>query len=83
LPGDIYCRHSDIDKRFASFEHGCGQALLAAAATSRLDPIIQADTMELLVETTTESGTAVVLVTHDSAMAASRAGRQMNVVADS
>ena len=53
--------------------------LLADEPTSRLDPITQADTMALLVETTTETGTAVVLVTHDSAMAANWAERQMDV----
>ncbi|MEM9625872.1 MAG: ATP-binding cassette domain-containing protein [Pseudomonadota bacterium] len=53
--------------------------LLADEPTSRLDPITQADTMELLAESTTETGTAVVLVTHDAAMAANWAGRQMTV----
>ncbi len=53
--------------------------LLADEPTSRLDPITQADTMQLLAETTTESGTAVVLVTHDTAMAANWTERQMEV----
>lgn len=53
--------------------------LLADEPTSRLDPITQADTMELLAETATEAGTAVVLVTHDKAMAANWAERQMDV----
>jgi len=53
--------------------------LLADEPTSRLDPITQADTMELLAETTTQARTAVVLVTHDKAMAANWAGRQMDV----
>ena len=53
--------------------------LLADEPTSRLDPITQADTMELLAETTSETGTAVVLVTHDSAMAANWAGRQIDI----
>ena len=53
--------------------------LLADEPTSRLDPITQADTMELLAETTTEAGTAVVLVTHDKAMAANWADRQMGI----
>ena len=53
--------------------------LLADEPTSRLDPITQADTMELLAETTTEAGTAVVLVTHDAAMAESWAGRRMDI----
>ncbi|MEM7045696.1 MAG: ABC transporter ATP-binding protein, partial [Pseudomonadota bacterium] len=53
--------------------------LLADEPTSRLDPITQADTMELLAETTTEAGTAVVLVTHDKAMAAIWAERQIEV----
>ena len=53
--------------------------LLADEPTSRLDPITQADTMELLAETTTDAGTAVVLVTHDDAMAANWAERQMTV----
>lgn len=53
--------------------------LLADEPTSRLDPITQADTMELLAETTAEAGTAVVLVTHDKAMAVNWAGRQIDV----
>ncbi len=53
--------------------------LLADEPTSRLDPITQADTMELLAETTTDAGTAVVLVTHDSAMAANWGDRQIGV----
>ncbi len=53
--------------------------LLADEPTSRLDPITQADTMELLAETTIDAGIAVVLVTHDSAMAANWADRQMGV----
>jgi len=57
--------------------------LLADEPTSRLDPITQADTMELLAETTTETGTAVVLVTHDKAMAVNWVGRQIDVGAHS
>ncbi|MGI9435293.1 MAG: ABC transporter ATP-binding protein [Geminicoccaceae bacterium] len=53
--------------------------LLADEPTSRLDPITQADTMELLAETTAEARTAVVLVTHDKAMAVNWAGRQIDV----
>ena len=53
--------------------------LLADEPTSRLDPITQADTMELLAETTAGAGTAVVLVTHDTAMANNWAERQMDV----
>lgn len=53
--------------------------LLADEPTSRLDPITQADTMELLAETATEAGTAVVLVTHAKAIVANWAGRQMDV----
>jgi len=43
--------------------------LLADEPTSRLDPITQRQTMDLLAEVTQESRTSVVLVTHDSAMA--------------
>lgn len=53
--------------------------LLADEPTSRLDPITQADTMGLLAETTSEAKTAVVLVTHDAAMAANWADRQLDV----
>ncbi|MEL6963766.1 MAG: ATP-binding cassette domain-containing protein, partial [Pseudomonadota bacterium] len=55
--------------------------LLADEPTSRLDPITQADTMKLLAETTTEAGTSVVLVTHDEAMAANWAERQLDMTA--
>ena len=56
--------------------------LLADEPTSRLDPITQADTMALLAEMTTEARTAVVLVTHDTALAANWAGRQLAVGCD-
>jgi len=43
--------------------------LLADEPTSRLDPITQKNTMTLLREVTSETGTAVLLVTHDHAIA--------------
>jgi len=43
--------------------------LLADEPTSRLDPITQKNTMTLLREVTSETGTAVFLVTHDDAIA--------------
>jgi len=43
--------------------------LLADEPTSRLDPITQKQTMDLLAEITQESRTSVILVTHDATMA--------------
>jgi len=43
--------------------------LLADEPTSRLDPITQKNTMMLLREVTSETGTAVMLVTHVHAIA--------------
>jgi len=43
--------------------------LLADEPTSRLDPITQKQTMDLLGEISDESGTSIILVTHDAAMA--------------
>ena len=51
--------------------------LLADEPTSRLDPITQAETMALIAETAAESGIAVVLVTHDAAIAERWASRQL------
>jgi peptide/nickel transport system ATP-binding protein len=43
--------------------------LLADEPTSRLDPVTQRETMELLGEITAEQGVSIVLVTHELAMA--------------
>lgn len=51
--------------------------LFADEPTSRLDPITQQETMAALREVSTERGLAVLLVTHDQAMARKVAGRQL------
>ena len=56
--------------------------LLADEPTSRLDPITQAETMALIAETTAESKTAVILVTHDVAIAQSWANRQIDLTSN-
>lgn len=48
--------------------------LFADEPTSRLDPVTQRETMTLLREVSAERGVAVLLVTHDAAMAAKMAG---------
>lgn len=48
--------------------------LFADEPTSRLDPVTQQETMALLREVSAERGLAVLLVTHDAAMAAKMAG---------
>ena len=55
--------------------------LLADEPTSRLDPITQADTMALIAEAAAASQTAVVLVTHDPAIAGRWADRHINIAA--
>lgn len=42
---------------------------MADEPTSRLDPITQKQTMQILDEVTKENQTAIVLVTHDAEMA--------------
>lgn len=51
--------------------------LFADEPTSRLDPITQQETMAALREVSRERGLAVLLVTHDQAMARKVAGRQI------
>lgn len=43
--------------------------LLADEPTSRLDPLTQMDTLRLLADVSTAAGTAILLVTHDEAIA--------------
>jgi len=54
-------------------------ALLADEPTSRLDPITQAEVMTLLAEIAEETAMAVLLVTHDAALAARWADRAVTV----
>ena len=49
--------------------------LFADEATSRLDPLTQAEVMQLLLETVQEYGTALLVVTHDAALANKVAGQ--------
>ena len=51
--------------------------LLADEPTSRLDPITQRETMELISDISREEGIAVVLVTHDIAIAEKWATRSI------
>ncbi|MEO0760477.1 MAG: ATP-binding cassette domain-containing protein [Pseudomonadota bacterium] len=51
--------------------------VLADEPTSRLDPITQAEVMALIAATVVETGTAIVLVTHDDAVASRWADRAM------
>ena len=51
--------------------------LFADEPTSRLDPVTQQETMAMLGEATRERGCAVLLVTHDHAMARKVAGRAL------
>lgn len=51
--------------------------LLADEPTSRLDPITQRETMELIADISREEGIAVVLVTHDIPMAEKWAARSI------
>lgn len=51
--------------------------LFADEPTSRLDPITQQETMEVLRDVSTERRLAVLLVTHDQAMARKLAARQI------
>ena len=51
--------------------------LLADEPTSRLDPITQRDTMNLLADIANEEKIAIVLVTHDSAIAEAWANRSI------
>lgn len=51
--------------------------LFADEPTSRLDPITQQETMEVLRDVSAERGLAVLLVTHDKAMARKVAGRHL------
>lgn len=51
--------------------------LFADEPTSRLDPITQRETMDVLREVSAERGAAVLLVTHDRAMAHKVASRQV------
>ena len=53
--------------------------LLADEPTSRLDPITQASTMELIAEIAAEHKIAVALVTHDRSIAEKWAHRQLNI----
>lgn len=53
------------------------RVLLADEPTSRLDAITQADTMQLIAEVAAEGRTAVVLVTHDLAIADNWATRSI------
>ncbi|MBU8544512.1 MULTISPECIES: ABC transporter ATP-binding protein [Roseomonadaceae] len=53
--------------------------LFADEPTSRLDPITQQETMAALQEISRERGLAVLLVTHDLAMARKVAGRQVTL----
>jgi len=53
------------------------RVLLADEPTSRLDAITQADTMQLIAEVAAEGRTAVVLVTHDLAIARNWATRSI------
>ncbi len=51
--------------------------LFADEPTSRLDPVTQQDTIAVLREVSAERGCAVLLVTHDTALAAKAARRQI------
>lgn len=56
--------------------------LFADEPTSRLDPITQRDTLDALKIATAERGCAVLLVTHDPALAAKMAGRGFSLGQD-
>lgn len=56
--------------------------LLADEPTSRLDPITQRETLEMIADIAAESGIAVVLVTHDKIIAEKWADRCIDLVAD-
>ena len=53
--------------------------LVADEPTSRLDPITQQETIELLAECLVDAGCALVLVTHDPAIAGSLASRVLTL----
>lgn len=55
--------------------------LFADEATSRLDPLTQADVMQLLRRLVGERGMAVLLVTHDPALARGMAARTVSLAA--
>jgi peptide/nickel transport system ATP-binding protein len=51
--------------------------IFADEPTSRLDPLTQQETMDFLIESTSEAGTALFLVTHDDRIAANVAQRRV------
>lgn len=53
--------------------------IFADEPTSRLDPITQQETIDLLVETTAQQQCALLLVTHDQAIAANVAGHSLTL----
>ena len=53
--------------------------LFADEPTSRLDPVTQQETMAALAEVSADRGCAVLLVTHDAAMAGKVAGRRVSL----
>ncbi|MCQ4161587.1 ATP-binding cassette domain-containing protein [Roseomonas sp. GC11] len=53
--------------------------LFADEATSRLDPVTQQEVMDLLREVVAEQGTALLVVTHEEALAAKVAGRVVHL----
>ncbi|MYD77718.1 MAG: ATP-binding cassette domain-containing protein [Gammaproteobacteria bacterium] len=57
--------------------------LLADEPTSRLDPITQRDTMNLLANIANDEMIAIILVTHDSAIAEAWANRRITLVSSS
>lgn len=53
--------------------------LFADEPTSRLDPLTQREVIDLMVEATAERGCALMLVTHDAALARNVAARQVAI----
>ena len=53
--------------------------LFADEPTSRLDPLTQKDVIDVMIDATTEHGCALMLVTHDPAIAANVAQRRIEI----